>query len=71
MMKIISIAIAIAGAALIIIFLCIPQKQEKADQVDNALSTLGDFAQNRVKTADDVKIFNDLLRVEPQKEKSR
>jgi len=48
----------------------LPERKQKVEQVDDALSTLGNFAENRVKTSDDVKIFNDLLKVEPQKEKA-
>lgn len=36
-------------------------ESEKIEQVDNAFSTLGDFAHNRVKTSEDVKLFNDLV----------
>ncbi|MDU8351216.1 hypothetical protein RYA05_04805 [Pseudomonas syringae pv. actinidiae] len=71
MIKIAAIAGAIAAAVILVLLLCVPQQQEKVEQVDNALSTLGNFAENRVRTSDDVKIFNDLLKAEPQKEKSR
>lgn len=42
-------------------------ENEKIEQVDNAFTTLGDFAENRVKTSDDVKLFNDLVNEDANK----